>query len=111
MSPHGILVVSSERAVANVAQSALAYQSMSVMSVHSYREAMCALVKKHIVAILCDETLPDGSWKDIVGQIAMIQEPPLLLLLVSLSNRMLWAEAIDFGVYDVISKPLDPTEI
>lgn len=105
-----VLVVSPERSVINAAVSALAGQPLFITGVQSYREAMCVLAKKHIAVLLCDENLPDGSWKDLLGQIAMMAEPPRLVV-VAATDRTVCAEAINLGCHDVLAKPVDETEL
>jgi DNA-binding NtrC family response regulator len=106
-----VLVVSPERSVINAAVSALAGQPLFITGVQSYRDAMYVLVKKHIAVLLCDENLPDGSWKDLLGQIAMMAEPPRLVVVAATTDRAVCAEAINLGCHDVLAKPVDETEI
>jgi DNA-binding NtrC family response regulator len=86
-----VLVVSPERSVINAAVSALAGQPLFITGVQSYRDAMYVLVKKHIAVLLCDENLPDGSWKDLLGQIAMMAEPPRLVVVAATTDRAVCA--------------------
>jgi len=99
--PFEVLVVSPQRSVIDVAVSALARCPRSITGVQSYRDALYVLVNKHIAVLLCDDNLPDGSWKDLLGQIAMMPEPPRLVLMAETSDRALCAEAINLGFHDV----------
>jgi DNA-binding NtrC family response regulator len=107
-----VFVVSPERTVINAVASALAGRPLFITGVQSYRDAMYVLAKKHIDVLLCDENLPDGSWKDLLGQIAMMAEPPPRLVVVAATtDRAVCAEAINLGCHDVLAKPVDETEI
>jgi DNA-binding NtrC family response regulator len=79
------------------------------MAVRSYRAALIALVKEQV--IVCDDVLPDGSWKDLLGHMAMCNDAPRLIVMASPDNRTLWAEAISLGAYDVLAKPLARSEV
>ena len=109
--PFEVLVVSPERSVIDVTVSALARHPLFITGVQSYRDALYVLVNKHIAVLLCDDNLPDGSWKDLLGQIAMMPEPPRLVVMAETSDRALCAEAINLGSHDVLAKPVDETEI
>jgi DNA-binding NtrC family response regulator len=106
-----VLVVSPERTVVNAAASALAGYPLFITGVPSYRDALYVLARKHVAVILCDDHLPDGSWKDLLGQIALMPEPPRLVVMTAITNRAVSAEAINLGSYDVLATPVDQTEI
>lgn len=107
----GILVVSSQRADLDALQSVLASDSLHLVTVRSYREALSALSKENVSLILCDDALPDGNWKDLLGRIAMIPDSPPLVVFTAAANKTLRVEAIGLGAYDVLAKPIDRCEI
>jgi DNA-binding NtrC family response regulator len=109
--PFEVLVVSPNPSVIDVSVSALARHQISITGVQSYRDALYVLVNRHVAVLLCDDNLPDGSWKDLLGQIAMMPEPPRLVVMAEISDRALCAEAINLGSHDVLAKPVDETEI
>jgi DNA-binding NtrC family response regulator len=112
MERTGILIVSPERDDTNGILSALADdESLLVTAVRTYREALFALGREHVGVILCNGVLPDGNWKDLLGQIAMMNEAPRLVVMAPPDNPALWAEAISLGAHDVLAKPVAPTEI
>jgi DNA-binding NtrC family response regulator len=112
MTCTGILIVSSEPVAANVVASALSGdESLHVVAVRSYRAALCALAKEPVTIIICDDVLPDGSWKDLLGQIAMLNDAPRLIVMTPPDRGALWAEAISLGAYDVLTKPLAGSEV
>jgi DNA-binding NtrC family response regulator len=112
MARTGILVVSSEPGHTNAVISAIGDDgSFAVSAVPSYRAALFALAKQSVSLIICDQLLQDGSWKDLLGRIAMMNEPPRLVVMAAPENRTLWAEAISLGAYDVLAKPMAAGEI
>lgn len=64
-----------------------------------------------IAVVICEQSLPDGSWKDILGEVAMLPDPPLLIVASRLADHFLWAEVLNLGGYDVLAKPFDPREV
>lgn len=56
-------------------------------------------------AILCADTLPDGSWRRLLGL------PCRLILVSRLADERLWAEALNLGVFDLLSNPFTPMEL
>lgn len=111
MTQQAILIVSSERREIDMAESTIQDDCLHVISVHSYREAVITMARQHVALLLCDEALVDGSWKDLLGQMAMMPEPPRLVLLVSAANPTVLAEALDLGAYDALSKPLGASDL
>ena len=61
--------------------------------------------------VLTERDLPIGSWKDVLEVVLGLPEPPLVIVISRLADERLWAEALNLGVYDVLAKPLDDTEV
>ena len=61
--------------------------------------------------ILCEQSLPDGSWKNVLDQIAGLTEVPMLIVTSGLADAHLWAEVLNLGGYDVLAKPFDDQEV
>lgn len=60
--------------------------------------------------IVCDWDLTDGSWREILSEIAPLPNPPSLLV-VSVVEESRWAEVLNLGAYDLLAKPLNRTEV
>jgi DNA-binding response OmpR family regulator len=54
--------------------------------------------------------LPPGSWKDVLEQVAILPDPPSLIVTSQLADERLWAEALNLGAFDVLAKPFDSAE-
>jgi DNA-binding NtrC family response regulator len=107
-----ILVVSPSVTDPDTIRSALAQQeSVRIVVVSSYGEAVIALARDSFAVILCDACFSHTCWKDLLGQIAFLSNPPPLILMSVVSRVPLWAEAMRLGVRDVLAKPLDPVEV
>jgi len=62
-----------------------------------------------IVVCECDPS-PD-SWKELLRLLAMLSDPPYLVVTSRLADERLWAEALNLGAYDVLAAPLDKEEV
>jgi DNA-binding NtrC family response regulator len=76
-----------------------------------YRDALSILRSDRMPVVLCDSRLPDGDWKDLLSQIAILTDPPQLIVSSMQADDQLWSEVLHMGGYDVLAKPLDSTEV
>jgi DNA-binding response OmpR family regulator len=74
-------------------------------------EALEALYSSRYLLVFCECSLPDGGWKDILDLINHLEMPPLLVVTSHLADERLWAEVLNLGGYDVLSKPLIENEV
>jgi DNA-binding response OmpR family regulator len=74
-------------------------------------EAAMYLKQEKYDIILCDRTLPDGNWIDILNQISGAAGRPLLIVTSRLADDALWAEVLNLGGYDVLAKPFRRQEV
>jgi DNA-binding NtrC family response regulator len=61
--------------------------------------------------VITERDLSVGNWKDVLEAVLAMPAPPLLIVVSQLADEHLWAEALNLGVYDVLAKPLDDTEV
>jgi DNA-binding response OmpR family regulator len=61
--------------------------------------------------VLCDEVLPDGSWKDMLRLMQKQPDPNYLIVTSPNADDHLWAEVLNLGAYDVLAKPFHSTEV
>ena len=102
-----VLLITSHSMEAASIQGMLDSDIFNCVVVNSYRQAIAALCWNSYDSIICDEYLVDGSWKDIVGQIAGLpQGPPVLVLAAGIedADRDI---ALELGAYDLIARPVD----
>jgi DNA-binding response OmpR family regulator len=79
--------------------------------VNGYREAIAVIAEQHPDVVLCEASLPDGSWKDLLEALSRRVNPPYLIVTSRLADEYLWAEVLNLGGYDVLAKPFDPEEV
>jgi DNA-binding response OmpR family regulator len=61
--------------------------------------------------VLCDEELPQGGWKDVLRQTQELDIPPMLVVTSCRADDCLWAEVLNCGGYDLVSKPFRIEEV
>lgn len=102
-----ILLISPDATDAETLSGFLDESVCRITAVASYFGALAALGRNIFTTVVCAERLRDGDWKDVLGQTAVLVEPPRFVVLASAANEALFAQAIDYGAYDVLVKPLD----
>jgi DNA-binding response OmpR family regulator len=85
--------------------------AFTVSSGATLTAALLALQKHQFAIVVCERDLPPGSWKDVLEQVAILPDPPSLIVTSRLADERLWAEALNLGAYDVLAKPFDNTEV
>ncbi len=74
-------------------------------------EAVRVLGEHSIEAVLCDRTLADGDWRDVLGALSSLGNPPPLIVVDQLAEEEFCAEVSRLGAFDVLSKPYDSAEV
>ena len=74
-------------------------------------EAMHLLRRSRISVVVCECKLPDGDWKKLLRSLPALDWPPLLVVTSRNASPGLWAEVLNVGAYDVLTKPFDRAEV
>jgi DNA-binding NtrC family response regulator len=82
-----------------------------VGSAASCSEAIRRLHRDRPVILVCDVSLPDGGWKDLLRHIASLPDGPLLIVISANPDDHLWSEVLNLGGYDVLNKPFADDEV
>jgi PleD family two-component response regulator len=77
----------------------------------SYREAVAHFCRDRVDVVICASHLPDGTWKDLLGHIAEMPDPPALVVTSTAVDAHLRSEVRALGGYDVMTKPLNAGEV
>lgn len=91
--------------------SVLTEAQCSVSAVGTYREALGRLGRNVYGVIVCSPTFVDGSWEDIVGQIAPLPQAPAVVLATACPESQAYREALALGAISVLRLPVDPKEV
>jgi len=80
--------------------------------IRTFHQARTTLRTVSVGAVISDAQLFDGySWKDLLHEIQEIMNPPPLIVADRLADERLWAEVLNLGAYDLLTKPFDGTEV
>ena len=85
-------------------------RTFTVKSYATLASGLAALRQHQFEVVVCERDLPPGSWKDVLEQVAILPDPPSLIVTSRHADEQLWAEALNLGAFDVLAKPLDGTE-
>jgi DNA-binding response OmpR family regulator len=77
----------------------------------TWDEGRSILSNSPVPVVICECTLPDATWKDVLSEIAGLANPPRLIVISALADEYLWSEVLNLGGYDVLPKPLDEKEV
>ena len=77
----------------------------------SCREASKVLGSYRMPIILCDSSLPDGQWRDILSLVAPLLEPPRVIVLADAARDTSRSEVLGMGGDGVLSRTWSEDEI
>ena len=104
-----LVLVSAIEADREVLTSFLDERRWSIRVCKSIADAQRCLSSSIIV--ICDQLLPDGDWRVVLSILRALPATPLLIVMSRLADDALWAEVLNCGGYDVISKPLARADV
>ena len=87
------------------------HSNWCIYRTNNCREAMQFLQKNQIAVLVCEKDLPGGNWKELLDLPGRLSGSPLLVVASQDADDSLWAEALNLGAYDVLSKPFDRAEV
>ena len=78
---------------------------------HNLASAIALLQQHEIAVVLCERDLQPGTWLDVLERLHGLPGAPSLIVTSRLADDRLWVEALNLGVWDVLAKPFDRTEV
>ena len=81
-----------------------------VQRARNVAEAQVILSRHPVQVILCEETLVDGSWRDVLNAAERCDKPASVVLIAPINNRT-WAEVLSLGGYDLLPVPCSAHEL
>ena len=78
---------------------------------HTYREALAELSRTRVPVVLSECQLPDGNWKDVLGQLSPMIERPRLIVFSRNADDRLWEEVLNLGAVDLLITPFREHEL
>lgn len=84
----------------------------NVVSVATSMDARKALHETEVDIVITECEFTDGlSWRDLLTDIENMHGSQPVIVISALADGRLWAEVLNLGGYDLLIKPLAPTEV
>jgi len=78
----------------------------------TFGKARLLLNRSSIGVVISERAFPDGrGWRDLLGVIQGMPDPPPLIVADRLADERLWAEVLNLGGYDLLPKPFAAKEV
>jgi DNA-binding response OmpR family regulator len=79
---------------------------------HTFEETRTVLNACSFHVVISEACLSDGHcWKDLLLEVQNLANPPPLIVTDRLADERLWAEVLNLGGCDLITKPFDAKEV
>ena len=83
----------------------------ALMEAGTCREALRIIRNGRVAVVLCECSLPDGDWRELIRGVESLENAPLVIVASRLADDRLWSEVLNLGGYDVLERPFDSTEM
>jgi CheY-like chemotaxis protein len=71
-----------------------------------------ALLRTHrIPIVLCDDDAHPEAWREILRECKLLPAPPCVIVTSRLAGDGLWMKLLSEGAFDLLSKPIDPSDV
>jgi DNA-binding NtrC family response regulator len=78
----------------------------------SLASALSVIRRREIGVVICERNLSQGNtWIDMLEGLRLLRAAPALIVASRHADERLWAEALNLGAYDVLTKPFDRKEL
>jgi DNA-binding response OmpR family regulator len=92
-------------------QDSLAGISCRTITANGLQDGLQLLQKGGISIVVCDSSLGDDAWREILNRIPPRSSSPALIVSSSCADEHLWTEVLNLGGFDVIAKPFQTEEL
>jgi DNA-binding response OmpR family regulator len=82
-----------------------------LFTARTYQEAKAQLRRERFPVVICETQLPDGNWKDMLNGLALISDPPRLIVASRCADERLWSEVLNLGGFDLLATPFREVEV
>ena len=103
----GVLLISPDEEDHNLLREILSAHDFSLYRAHTPEEVQTILRDKPVAAIVADSR----GWKELLEQLWSMEFPLPLIVADRLADERLWAEVLNLGGYDLLTKPFDAKEV
>ena len=86
-------------------------QGWTLYSTETLDAAVTFLRENPVPVLITERDLPAGNWKDLFTAAQRLPNAPLFIVASRLADDQLWAEVLNLGGHDVLSKPFQTDEV
>ncbi len=87
------------------------HSNWELRQVRTVDEGVLALAARPVPVIICDRHAPGGGWRAILGAVWEMPSPPAVIVCAGDPDATFWAGALEHGAYDVLWRPISPSEL
>jgi DNA-binding NtrC family response regulator len=84
---------------------------VTVLHSQDCEQAVTRLAAARVAVVICETSLPDGTWKDLLEYLHRVNASSVLVVTSEVADESLWAEVLNLGGYDVLAQPFDSEEV
>lgn len=106
-----ILAISPSREDLCALHEILDHSNWILREARNCRQAIDVLQNDPAGVVVCEHSLPDGSWRDVQNALAGLDSPPPVVVSSMHADDRMWAEVLNLGGYDVLPEPFDGNEV
>lgn len=106
-----VLSISPSESDAVALQRILSHTAWSLEEARTLAEGLEKLAASGASVVVCNYCLPDGTWRDVLAEVAKLPHRPPLIVASALPDDTLWMEVLDSGAYDLIVKPFRADDV
>jgi DNA-binding NtrC family response regulator len=92
-------------------QEILEPRGWSIREIVGYLPLAEQLRRHRFAAVICESELIDGTWRDVLEELAMEAPAPPLIVTSFQADAPLWAEVLNRGGFDVVRVPFEADEL
>ncbi len=106
-----VLVIDDDQDICRLLTKFLTKNDYEAESVTSGDQALKLLKEKQFELVLCDYKLPDATGIDLLRKIKILNPETAVIIITGYSDIKIAVEALRYGAFDYVTKPLFPDEI
>ena len=85
-------------------------QGWRLYGADSLGSGLTLLRRQGASVVITEQNLSTGCWKEVLKATYLMPSPPLVVVSSIHADDYLWAEALNLGAYDVLTKPFERAE-
>jgi DNA-binding response OmpR family regulator len=106
-TPENILIVGIPRSDRSQLQAALGPHACPQYWVSSIGEAVALSNEVPVRVVICDTTLPDGTWRSLWKRLRGLQDPPGFIVSSRSAVSRIWAKVLDLNGSESVLQPFE----